>query len=76
MDPNSPPSGAPGAFPQTGYRARRWSRFERDLHEWLDTPTGRFACWRARVAVNGTCAPQPPGGTRDVHASADARRSR
>ncbi|MGE4429072.1 MAG: hypothetical protein AB7G37_21690 [Solirubrobacteraceae bacterium] len=71
MVPNTH-NGAPDEFPQSGFRARRWSRFERDLQAWLDTPTGQFACWRARVAVNGTCAPQPPG--RDTTAPADARR--
>jgi len=36
-------------FPRYGARARLWSRFERDLREWLDTPEGRFAAWRARL---------------------------
>ena len=27
-------------FPEYGARARRWSRFERDLREWLETPGG------------------------------------
>ena len=35
-------------FPHAGYRARRWQRFERDLRDWLDTPDGRFASWRAQ----------------------------
>ena len=34
-------------FPTCGFRARRWLRFERDLHEWLGTPEGRFAAWEA-----------------------------
>jgi hypothetical protein len=35
-------------FPRAGFRARRFKRFERDLHAWLATPEGRFATWRAR----------------------------
>ena len=35
------------AFPTCGFRARRWLRFERDLHAWLETPEGRFAAWEA-----------------------------
>jgi hypothetical protein len=38
-------------FPEYGARARRWRRFERDLREWLETPDGRFATWRARSAL-------------------------
>ena len=38
-------------FPEYGARARRWNRFERDLREWLGTPEGRFAEWRARAAT-------------------------
>jgi hypothetical protein len=38
-------------FPVVGSRARRWGRFERDLHSWLASPDGRFAAWRAREAV-------------------------
>lgn len=34
-------------FPRFGARARAWSRFERDLRAWLETPEGRFATWRA-----------------------------
>jgi hypothetical protein len=39
-------------FPRAGYRARRWRRFERDLHAWLATPEGRFAAWRAQQALD------------------------
>jgi hypothetical protein len=35
-------------FPSAGFRARRWQRFERDLRDWLETPEGRFASWRAQ----------------------------
>jgi hypothetical protein len=38
-------------FPRAGFRARRWRRFERDLHAWLETPAGRFAAWSAVRAV-------------------------
>jgi hypothetical protein len=38
-------------FPRAGFRARRWKRFERDLHAWLATPHGRFATWCASSAV-------------------------
>ncbi|HST42315.1 MAG TPA: hypothetical protein VLK58_22545 [Conexibacter sp.] len=38
-------------FPLVGFRARRWLRFERDLHEWLETPEGRFTAWCAREQV-------------------------
>jgi hypothetical protein len=38
-------------FPQVGSRARRFKRFERDLHAWLATPEGRFAAWWARRQV-------------------------
>lgn len=40
-------------IPAAGYRARRWKRFERDLAGWLESPEGRFAAWRAQVAVRG-----------------------
>jgi hypothetical protein len=40
-------------FPKAGFRARRWLRFERDLHAWLKTPEGAFATWRAVRAVGG-----------------------
>ena len=40
-------------IPAAGYRARRWNRFERDLRSWLESPEGRFATWRAHVAVTG-----------------------
>jgi hypothetical protein len=38
-------------FPVVGARARRWSRFERELETWLASPSGRFAAWRAHQAV-------------------------
>jgi hypothetical protein len=38
-------------FPRVGSRARRFKRFERDLHAWLATPQGRFALWNARRRV-------------------------
>ena len=38
-------------FPLYGARARLWGRFERDLREWLETPEGRFAAWRARAGA-------------------------
>jgi len=41
-------------FPRTGFRARRWARFERDLHAWLATPEGRFVSWSARRQVDGS----------------------
>ncbi len=41
-------------FPEYGARARQWRRFERDLREWLETPDGRFATWRAQVALPAT----------------------
>jgi len=41
----------PATFPVAGFRARRWQRFERDLHAWLETPEGRFASWRAVQAI-------------------------
>ena len=40
-------------FPEYGARARCWVRFERDLREWLETPDGRFATWRAAAATAG-----------------------
>ena len=39
-------------FPRYGARARLWGRFERDLRDWLQTPEGRFAAWRAREAAS------------------------
>lgn len=42
-------------FPRVGARARRWMRFERDYHAWLESPEGRFARWRAERQ------PQPIG---------------
>lgn len=44
-------------IPAAGFRARRWNRFERDLQAWMDSPEGRFAAWRATVAVTGDHAP-------------------
>lgn len=41
-------------IPAAGFRARRWNRFERDLHAWMESPEGRFAAWRAQTAVLGT----------------------
>lgn len=38
-------------IPACGFRARRWARFERDLEDWLSTPEGRFAQWRAVHAI-------------------------
>jgi len=38
-------------FPHVGSRARRFKRFERDLHAWLTTPQGRFAIWNARRRI-------------------------
>lgn len=38
-------------IPTAGYRARRWNRFERDLHAWMESPEGRFAAWRAQDAI-------------------------
>lgn len=40
-------------FPVVGFRARRWLRFERDLHDWLQTPEGRFNAWCAHQQVTG-----------------------
>ncbi|MDO9408262.1 hypothetical protein [Patulibacter sp.] len=38
-------------IPTAGFRARRWNRFERDLRDWMESPEGRFAEWRAKTAV-------------------------
>lgn len=43
-------------FPQVGFRARRWLRFERDLHAWLATPEGRFTTWCAQQQVSAAPA--------------------
>ena len=51
-------------FPTAGFRARRWARFERDLHAWLASPEGRFAHWRARQAVAVAKTPVRPGSSR------------
>jgi hypothetical protein len=50
--------------PGFGARARAWRRFERDLGEWLDSPAGRFAQWRAQQAVGAPAAVagEPPRG--------------
>ena len=40
-------------IPRTGFRARRWQRFERDLEAWLATPEGRFVSWAAHRQVSG-----------------------
>jgi hypothetical protein len=45
-------------FPRAGARARRWLRFETALHEWLDTPDGRFASWCAQREVDAAQAAQ------------------
>jgi len=50
-------------FPRYGARARIWSRFERDLHAWLETPEGRFATWRAEQAAG---RPAPASERRSV----------
>lgn len=52
-------------FPEVGYRARRWLRFERDLHAWLATPEGRFVAW---------CAKQQVAADADALDSADLER--
>lgn len=47
-------------FPHVGFRARRWQRFERDLHAWLRTPQGGFVRWCAQQQVAGApAAPEP-----------------
>ena len=40
-------------FPRTGFRARRFKRFERDLEAWLATPEGRFSAWHAQRQIEG-----------------------
>lgn len=45
-------------FPRVGYRARRWTRFERDLYEWMNRPEGQFECWLAARKINA-----PAGAT-------------
>jgi hypothetical protein len=49
-------------FPLVGFRARRWLRFERDLHAWLATPEGRFTAWCAQQQVS-TSAIEPLDST-------------
>lgn len=46
-------------FPRFGARARTWGRFERDLREWMQSPEGRFAAWRAGARI---AAPPRQGG--------------
>jgi hypothetical protein len=48
-------------FPRNGFRARRWLRFERDLHAWLATPEGRFARWCARREIERSGLRRPAG---------------
>jgi hypothetical protein len=52
-------------FPRAGVRARRWQRFERDLREWLETPDGRFASWRAQRELDAA-QPGPATASRTV----------
>lgn len=40
-------SGTGDGFPEYGARARLWRRFEDAFTDWLETPEGRFAQWRA-----------------------------
>ncbi|HSJ74566.1 MAG TPA: hypothetical protein VK904_09625 [Miltoncostaeaceae bacterium] len=51
-------------FPRYGARARLWGRFERDLREWLETPEGRFAAWRARAGASEAPARERDDRTR------------
>lgn len=50
-------------FPRYGARARTWARFERDLRDWLESPEGRFAAWRAYAGMTaphqGETEPEP-----------------
>jgi hypothetical protein len=48
------------SFPSAGARARRWSRFERDLRAWLATPEGAFATWLACVGLGGAGGAEAP----------------
>lgn len=48
-------------FPRAGYRARRWSRFERDLYEWMNRPEGKFECWLASRKVAAPVGASPAG---------------
>jgi hypothetical protein len=41
-------------IPVAGFRARRWNRFERELRDWIESPDGRFAAWRAQQAIGDT----------------------
>jgi hypothetical protein len=50
----------PESFPRYGARARAWQRFERDLRDWLESPAGRFAAWRARQALVALDAERRP----------------
>jgi hypothetical protein len=47
-------------IPAAGFRARRWNRFERDLHAWMESPEGRFAAWRAQDAIRSDERPDRP----------------
>lgn len=47
-------------FPRFGARARCWRRFEEDLRQWMTTPEGRFATWRARRRLEDDPAVRPP----------------
>lgn len=40
-------------FPRAGVAARRWRRFEREYHAWLQTSDGRFAVWLATQGAGG-----------------------
>jgi len=51
-------------FPLVGFRARRWLRFERDLHDWLTTPEGRFTAWCAQQQI--AAAPLAPLDSPDL----------
>ena len=44
-------------FPQVGYRARRWNRFERDLYAWMNRPEGQFECWLANRKIASVAVP-------------------
>jgi hypothetical protein len=52
-------------FPRAGVRARRWQRFERDLRDWLETPEGRFASWRAQRELDAAQV-RPTAASRTV----------
>jgi hypothetical protein len=50
-------------FPHVGFRARRWQRFERDLHAWLATPEGRFTTWCAQRQLATSVTAATPAST-------------